>query len=138
MPQSKIRILLVEDNKFAQMAAKGNLETIGCLIDVASSGAEGIRKGTDTQYDIIFMDIGLEDGMDGFIVSKKIKESQLNAKTPIVVLTAHSEESYRKYAFDIGIDDFLVKPLTVEDAKTIIAKFFPEEGNHLTEESLEA
>ena len=55
MEAKKIKVLLVEDNRAAQMAGKIILTTIGCDVDIASSGAEAIHLTSTQEYDIIFM-----------------------------------------------------------------------------------
>jgi len=112
--QVSIRALLVEDNLVAQMAAKSTLQDAGCSVDVASTGRQAKQLAMDNIYDIIFMDVGLND-TDGFWISKAIKESKgKNHLTPIIALTAHDIEEYERHGVGVGMSDFVSKPLTSE------------------------
>lgn len=70
------------------------------------------------------MDLGLPD-TDGYTVTETIREmeEQTNRHTPIVALTAHTDETFKKNAFESGMDDFLTKPITIEKAKQVIDKY---------------
>lgn len=105
-----IKILVVEDNKLAQMVIKNLLVDLGCEANIAGSGEEGLEKTNQIKYDIIFMDIGLGN-TDGFSVTKLIKANSKNQGTPIVALTAHHTQSYQQLANDVGMVDFITKPL---------------------------
>ena len=120
----KEKILLVEDDRIAQMIVGRIISDQGFDVDVAGSGKEALallEKSSD--YVFVFMDIGLPD-TNGFDLTEKIKQSGLLAATvPIVALTAHSEQEYRDKAEKAGLNDFFVKPLTVQIAKEIFKKF---------------
>ena len=117
------RVLLVEDNILAQMAAKMIIASTGCRVDVSSSGQDAIQLASQNTYDIIFMDIGLGD-MNGFEVADNIhKKAVINLRTPIVALTAHSEESYKELAERSGMVGFITKPLSLEAIQGILDKY---------------
>ena len=120
----KITVLIVEDNKLCLFGARCSLEQAGCSVDTAETGKEGLDKAVKNKYDIIFMDIGLEKGTDGFEVTKKIRStSQINKDTPVVALTAHNREDYKEKAKEVGMNDFMVKPADVDKVKSIIKDF---------------
>jgi CheY-like chemotaxis protein len=119
-----IKVLLVEDHEISRLAAKFNLQQAGCQVDVAASGKEALEKAFNNKYDIIFMDIGLEKGFDGFSVTKKIRnQSNLNQKTFIVALTAHTNDKYQKEANEAGMNKFISKPIEAVQLKEIISDF---------------
>lgn len=127
----KILLLVVEDNPVAQIAVQHNLTSLGYSSEVASSGEEATRKSSEKHYDIIFMDIGLEEGTDGFLVIEQIKQHcALNKTTPIVILTTHSEEIYRLKAKEMGIVHFIVKPLNAEEAKKVVTDLCISKSNN--------
>lgn len=123
MSNAIVNVLVVEDIPIAQIAARFVLEQIsGIKIDIANNGAHALTLATQTQYDLIFMDIGLPD-IDGFEVTKKLRSMANYTHTPIIALTAHDEDSYKKRAAEVGMNDFLEKPLTEEKSKAIFDHF---------------
>ncbi|MBU2545852.1 MAG: FkbM family methyltransferase [Pseudomonadota bacterium] len=109
----KYKVLLVEDIKLAQLGASIELKKANCEVEVASTGEEALKKIQKTKYDMVFLDIGLPD-VSGFEISQQIKNDPhaLNSRTPILALTAHISDDIKSKAFESGMDDFLVKPLT--------------------------
>jgi CheY-like chemotaxis protein len=124
MNEGEIRVLLVEDNQFAQMAAKIVLTKICDIVDCALTKEEAIKHVMSNKYDIIFMDISLGvPDIDGFIVAKEIKEkSKINCVTPIIALTAHSGTEFKEKSIEIGMCDFVVKPLTKKSVLEVFDK----------------
>jgi CheY-like chemotaxis protein len=120
------KILLIEDVKIAQMVAAENIRELGFEVDTADSGKAALtllKKEEKEKYLLVFMDLGLPD-TDGFELTQEIRQSDLLDKAvPIIALTAHHEKSYQEKASQYGLDDFLMKPLTIEKAKTLLKKF---------------
>jgi two-component system, OmpR family, aerobic respiration control sensor histidine kinase ArcB len=109
------KILVIEDDEMSQIVAKEVLEKLGCRVDIASTGSEGVRFFENNDYDLLFVDLGIFD-MDGFSVAKKIKASskKKTKKVPLIALTEHQAESIRKRAKKLGFCDYLIKPLSEE------------------------
>ncbi|MCW8400748.1 response regulator [Legionella sp. PATHC038] len=86
--------------------------------------AEGLCEQND--YDLIFMDIGLGEGMDGYEVTYRIR-SQMDKKRhiPIIALTAHGGDESKQRCIEAGMDAVLTKPLTQAHAADIIKSFIP-------------
>lgn len=106
------KILLVEDNFIAQLAAKAVIETRPNQLTIASSGEEALAKTDEEKYDIIFMDIGL-GGMSGFEATEVIRQqSKMNKDTLIFALTAHGDAEFREKAEQVQMNGFFQKPLT--------------------------
>ena len=117
---NKIAVLLVEDNKIAQLAASSLLEDNGFSTDVVGTGQAALDTLAKHHYDLILLDIGLPD-IDGYTVIQQIRnpEKEKNSKhIPIIVLSAHVDESQR-YKFQHIINDCVEKPLTVEKIRVI-------------------
>lgn len=108
----KIQALLVEDNLIAQIAAQAVLEHKKFEVRTASSGKEALEIVQKEKFDLIFMDIGLEEGTDGILVTEKIQNNTVNKETPVVILSSNSKETYRKRLGSIRYIDFFNKPLT--------------------------
>ena len=119
----RIKILLVEDTKIAQLFGTLLLEKLNTLVDVASTGCQALQYIDKHHYDVILMDLGLP-GIDGLTVTQKIKQLPDRSKsaTPIIALTAHSDEGTKARCLRAGMVDFITKPLTPEKAQRIIAQ----------------
>lgn len=119
-------ILVVEDNIIAQTVILSLLTRLSCQVDLASNGIEAIALYNQKQYDLIFMDIGLGEGMNGFEITRFIRsQSKPNHHIPIIALTAHAGESYRKQCIESGMDEVMTKPLTQSQAIKTITTFIP-------------
>lgn len=119
-----MKILIVEDNEIVVKMLGAMLNKIDCAFDVALSGTQAVELYLANCYDAIFMDIGLPD-ISGITASKLIRQYNTfkNKKyTPIIALTAHSDNSYKEAAFTAGMDEFITKPLDSERIYDLISK----------------
>jgi len=122
---NKINILVVEDDPIAQMSVRGTLEGKLCTnFALAKTGQEALNLIAKNKYDLIFMDLGLPD-IIGTDVAKKIRET--DQETPIIALTAHDKPNIRDTCKSVGMNDFMVKPLDIIKAKTILQKYLAKE-----------
>ncbi|MFJ1268507.1 response regulator [Legionella lytica] len=120
------RVLIVEDNRIAQSVARALLTNLSCQVDIAANTYEALEYYERTIYDLIFMDIGLGEGMNGYEISQKIRSKEdHDHHTPIVALTAHALEESRQLCIESGIDAVLTKPLTRTQAIDILKTFVP-------------
>jgi len=129
MSESKIKskVLVVEDNFIAQTVAKTLLSGMDCHVDVASSGVDALTLYEQTDYDLIFMDIGLGEGMDGYEVTHFIRsKTRLTKHIPIIALTAHAGDESKQRCIEAGMDAVLTKPLTQAHATDILKSFISE------------
>ena len=128
-PANNIRlnpILVVEDNFIAQTVAKNILTPMNCQVDLASSGEEALRLCELHHYDLIFMDIGLGEGIDGYEVTQHIRSKHKNTPhIPIIALTAHGADESKQRCIEAGMDAVLTKPLTQAYATDILNSFIP-------------
>ncbi len=125
MTTQQYKVLLVEDIKVALRFATHILSTLGCKVDAAETGTQAMKKMNENSYDLIFMDLGLPD-MDGLAVTQWIRQrNDGKSRTPIVALTAHDTPEDRESCFKAKMEDFIIKPLTIEKAKYILEKYVP-------------
>lgn len=118
-----ITALVVEDEEIAQTAAKHLLSELGCQVTIANTGYEALDLIEKNFYDIVLMDLGIFD-IDGLNITKKIRSMDGNIKnTPIIAVTMYKQSSLKKRAFDLGVNDFLVKPLTLSNCKSLLDKY---------------
>ena len=112
-PGSPIKILLVEDHFLNQIATKKVLTTWSDMVsvDIAENGLVGIEKFREHGYDIILMDLQMPV-MNGMDSASKIREE---SQVPIIALTANSSKQEADKCYEIGINDYLVKPFKPEE-----------------------
>ncbi|HEX2548987.1 MAG TPA: response regulator [Gammaproteobacteria bacterium] len=119
--KKRISVLLVEDNKLVRKMSILILQNLECEVDAVENGTLALEFADKTNYDIIFMDIGLPD-INGLNVIHQIrKKGKMNSKTAIIALTAHSDLKYQYESFQMGATDFFVKPLMIE--KEVLQKY---------------
>jgi len=117
-------ILIVDDNTINRQVASQILMKSGFKTDLAFSGPTAIEKVKNNEYDLIFMDIQMPV-MDGVTATREIKK--LSKKTPpIIAMTAYSMKEDRQRFLDMGMDDYLAKPIVSSKLLEIIQQNLPE------------
>jgi signal transduction histidine kinase/DNA-binding response OmpR family regulator len=119
LPDSKIRVLIVEDNDMSMKVASIMFAELGCNITKAINGAQAIEQ-IQTPFDLIFLDIGLPDIDGGEVAKKFLSTPGPNQNTPLVALTAHALESDKASFLEMGINEVLTKPITFSSAQTAL------------------
>ena len=104
-------ILVIEDDLNLSQLLEYNLERAGFICHTAGSGEEGLEQLSRKSFDLILLDIMLP-GKDGFEICREIRQHQLYKDLPIIMLTAKGEEIDRVLGFELGIDDYVVKPFS--------------------------
>jgi DNA-binding response OmpR family regulator len=100
------RALVVDDERDVAFGIRMVLERSGFAVTVASTGPEGLRAFHSGRPDLVILDVGLP-GMDGWTVLERIRDL---SDVPILMLTAHGQESEKVKGFTGGADDYLLKP----------------------------
>jgi PAS domain S-box-containing protein len=115
-----VNILVVEDNLTNQKVAAQILKRIGYDMDLASNGVEAVAAVEKKAYDIIFMDIHMPE-MNGLEATRQIRKKFLSGQGPkIIALTADVLAGERERCLEAGMDDYLSKPVKIENLKEII------------------
>ena len=109
MTETKKKILIVEDEKNIAQVLAFNLMQAGYDYDIAQDGEEGLRKALRGNFDLILLDIMLPK-MDGFTVCRGIR---MRLDTPIIMVTAKEEDVDKILGLDLGADDYVTKPFSV-------------------------
>lgn len=104
-------ILVVEDEDDIREMIGYNLLKAGYQVSAAASGEEALELIESRPPDLVLLDLMLP-GIDGTAVCRRIKESDKTSAIPVIMLTAKGEESDIVGGFDIGADDYLVKPFS--------------------------
>jgi len=106
-----MRILLVEDDPSVAAGVIDGLVNASMHVEHVSTGNEAITKALSENFDLILLDLGLPD-MDGQDVCRSVREK---STTPIIILSARSEEIDRVLALEFGADDYMVKPFGMRE-----------------------
>lgn len=120
-------ILLCEDNEINTIIAKSMIEKIGCKVEVAMNGEEGLemfKASKPNYYSMIFMDIRMPV-MDGYLATKKIRSlTRADAQTvPIIALSANAFEEDKKLSIESGMNDHIVKPIDLKELYKVLVEF---------------
>lgn len=107
-----MRVLLVEDDIQLQEQVKEHLVANNYSVDVAPDGEEGLFQGSEYDYDVAIIDVGLPK-MDGIALIQELRK--LGRSFPIIVLTARDSWQDKVKGLDAGADDYLTKPFQVEE-----------------------
>jgi CheY-like chemotaxis protein/signal transduction histidine kinase len=119
---SRISVLLAEDNLFNRKLIQGLFKRLGLDIDLAENGAQAVQRVRDKHFDIIFMDLLMPE-MDGVQAAIEIRKHGF--KAPIIALTAVENEDALKSAMKAGFDDYLIKPAAEDSIRKILLKIIP-------------
>jgi len=106
------KILIVEDEPHMLAGIRDNLEFEGYDVDIAADGQIGLNKIIENNYALILLDVMLPN-VSGFDICKKIRKQGI--KTPIIFLTAKSEEIDKVIGLESGGDDYITKPFSLRE-----------------------
>jgi len=128
------KILLVEDNIINQEVATAILIDTGMLIDIANNGREAIKKISETDYDLILMDIQMPE-MDGITATQLIRKEISAEQLPIIAMTAHALQKDKDECHKVGMNDYIAKPFVVDGLFDTMGKWLTiGDGQHLNKE----
>jgi two-component system alkaline phosphatase synthesis response regulator PhoP len=103
------RILIIEDAPAIRMALEDDFRFEGYQVETAATGPEGLEKAMDLDLDIIILDLMLPE-MNGLDICKELRRR--NIGTPIIMLTAKSQEFDKVLGLELGADDYVTKPFS--------------------------
>ena len=101
-----MRILIVEDEPKTGAYLQQGLRESGYLADLAINGRDGLHLALEEEYELVILDVMLPQ-MDGWTVLRRLREQR---STPVLFLTARDDVADRLQGFELGADDYLVKP----------------------------
>jgi two-component system phosphate regulon response regulator PhoB len=107
-------IIVIEDEADLQRLLEYNLKQAGYTVSVAGRGQEGLRLAQQLKPDLVLLDLMLPD-VSGTEVCRTLKSQPETKAIPVVMVTARGEEIDRVVGFEIGADDYVVKPFSVRE-----------------------
>ena len=119
----RLRILLAEDNAVNQKIACRVLEKQGYEITVAADGHQALAALDRAEFDVVLMDVQMPE-MDGFETTAAIRalERETGRHLPIIAMTAHAMEGDRERCISAGMDDYVSKPLKIQELIELLQK----------------
>jgi DNA-binding response OmpR family regulator len=122
------KILVADDEAAIRTMIKEYAEFLGHEVTEAEDGMEAVRLSQSCDFDIVVMDVMMPK-MDGFSACKEIRKAK---KTPVLMLSARGEEYDKLFGFEVGVDDYVVKPFSPKELmariNAIIARSAPQNG----------
>ncbi len=111
------RILVVEDEPGIAMALEDDLTSEGYEVEVVGDGEAAGRRARQGEFDLILLDVMLP-GKDGFEVCRELRQAGL--RTPIIMLTAKTQEAEKVLGLELGADDYVTKPYSPRELRARI------------------
>src|SRR6266404_3036231 len=120
------RTLVVDDGITNQKVGRLMLENLGCHVDVAANGKEAGEKLELLAYDAVFMDCEMPE-MDGYEATAEIRRRQAGKPhLPIIAMTAKAINGDRERCLAAGMDDYISKPVRLEDLEAALERWVPD------------
>ena len=117
-----LHVLIAEDNAVNQRVAVRMIEKLGLRADVAADGREAVQLFEMMPYDLILMDCQMPE-MDGYEASREIRRREPPGHhTAIIAMTAEAMAGAREHCLAAGMDDYIAKPVRLEDLSAIVNK----------------
>lgn len=110
------KILIVDDDRAINELIKVNLKLSGYEVVQAFDGVEGFALAKQEMPNMVILDVMMPN-VDGYTVAQRIRQCEQIKNMPILMLTALSDISDKGKGFNIGVDDYLVKPFEMEELK---------------------
>lgn len=118
-----LRVLVAEDDPTNQRVVSLFLQKLGCEVDWANNGREAVARFRAQTYDVVLMDCYMPE-MDGFEATAEIRRAATSGKrVPIIALSASAMDEDRRKCVAAGMDEFMTKPIIVEQLRSALAKW---------------
>ena len=119
------RVLVAEDNPVNQVVASSMLRKLGYQADLVDNGLDAVAAMESGAYDLVLMDCRMPL-MDGYEACRTIREREEGARhTPIIAMTASVITGEREHCLEVGMDDYLAKPVRMSDLGSMLQRWLP-------------
>jgi two-component system chemotaxis response regulator CheY len=123
MPRTSRKALVVDDQSSIRRIVRAYLETIQkCEVTEAENGVEAIKQLLASPVDLIITDLVMPE-MTGLELLGYVRRHQALRAIPVIMLTSQGDETDRRKAFALGVNDYLVKPFTPQAMKPVLDKY---------------
>ncbi|KVG53495.1 ATP-binding protein [Burkholderia territorii] len=120
-------ILVIDDHEAVQHAISHQLDALACRSAIAGTGTHALEQFERMQFDMVLLDCDLPD-IDGYAVAERMRDSERlrqQARTPIIAISAATDDAHRERCFASGMDGVLGKPLRLESLRQMIDLWCP-------------
>jgi CheY-like chemotaxis protein/HPt (histidine-containing phosphotransfer) domain-containing protein len=121
-PALGARILVAEDDETNQMVTREVLENAGLEVTIVSNGEEAVQEATRRRYDLVLMDVHMPR-CDGPAATVALRADPQTARVPIIAMTADVLEETRRRCLVAGMNDFVMKPISVSELVTKVVRW---------------
>jgi two-component system alkaline phosphatase synthesis response regulator PhoP len=125
------RILVVEDEPGIALGLEDDLKMEGYEVEVIADGAVAAHRAREVAFDLILLDVMLP-GKDGFEVCRELRRAGL--RTPIMMLTAKTQEAEKVMGFELGADDYVTKPFGTRELRARVKAMLRRAAGHAEED----
>jgi len=118
-----IKLLIADDDQMTRVVLKNIFKRLGWECDIVENGLQVLERLKRTAYDLILMDVEMPE-LDGYQTTAKIRKelTRPQSEIPIIAITAYDSPSALKKCLDVGMNDYLVKPLTAAELRVKIKR----------------
>lgn len=120
-----LKILVAEDNQINQKVMQVYFKNLGFEIDIADDGSTAVEMARKNKYDIVFMDVMMPI-KDGWEATREIRNLGINV--PIIAVTADVSEETKLRSLETSMNDYIPKPVKIDDIKKVLIKYFTANG----------
>ncbi|MCP4715743.1 MAG: response regulator, partial [Deltaproteobacteria bacterium] len=127
------RILVAEDDYVNQQVISEILQKFGYYAEIVVNGHEAVAKLEQHDFDLVLMDVQMPE-MDGIEATQIIRDPVSRVrdhKVPVIAVTAHAMAGDRERFLEAGMDDYVAKPLQMNELIEMIRRFLPQANNDL-------
>jgi CheY-like chemotaxis protein len=119
---AKVNVLVVDDSADKRLALGAILEELDQNIVEAKSGREALRELLRRDFAVVLLDVNMP-GMDGFETAAMIRQRKNSEHTPIIFITAYSDDTHARQGYSLGAVDYIITPVIPEVLKSKVAFF---------------
>ena len=118
-----LRILMADDNRVNQKVGSSFLERLGYRAELVNNGLEVLQALDRQSYDIVFLDVQMPE-MDGYAAARELRRRWTDDDRPrIIAMTGNAMQGDRELCLAAGMDDYISKPIRVEDLRTALTRW---------------